>query len=124
MSRSLTIRRESVKLAVLVDHRDLRAAAVQVDADPTRSVIHGRSSSRIVRPRGRNPRGLELCSSGPEGRPPATRALGARAAGARPPLHDIKGGRLKFRRERGRGQVAAGVSQEGGTSGSVTALPV
>jgi hypothetical protein len=30
------------ELPVLVDHRDLRTPAVQVDADPTRSVIHGR----------------------------------------------------------------------------------
>ena len=30
------------KLAVLVDDRDLRAPAVQVDADPTRRVTHGR----------------------------------------------------------------------------------
>ncbi len=52
------------KLSVLVDDRDLRAAAVQVDADPARRVTHGRSSSRIVRPRGRNPHGLEACSSG------------------------------------------------------------
>ena len=33
-------------------------------------------------------------------------------------------GRLKFRREAGRGRGTTGVSQEGGTSGSVTALPV
>jgi hypothetical protein len=52
------------QLAVLVDDRDLRAPAVQVDADPPRRVTHGRSSSRIVRPRGRNPRGLQPCGSG------------------------------------------------------------
>ena len=34
-----------LKLPVLVDHRDLRTAPMQVNADPTRSVIHGRSSS-------------------------------------------------------------------------------
>jgi hypothetical protein len=53
------------QLSVLVDDRDLRSAAVQVDADPPRRVRHGRSSSQIVRPRGRNPRGLQACGSGP-----------------------------------------------------------
>src|SRR5437764_8849538 len=52
------------QLAVLVDDRDLRTPAVQVDADPARRVTHGRSSSRIVPPRGPNPRGLKACSSG------------------------------------------------------------
>ena len=52
------------QLAVVVDRRDLRAATVQVDADPTITVGHDRSSSRIVRPRGRTPRGLNACSSG------------------------------------------------------------
>ena len=33
-------------------------------------------------------------------------------------------GQAKFRRERGRGRGCSGLSQEGGTSGSVTALPV
>ena len=82
------------QIAVLVDDRDLRAAAVQVDADPARRVGHGRSSSRIVRPRGRNPRGLQACGSGrradflprdgslpsgpPRPRPFMTSTLGAR----------------------------------------------
>jgi hypothetical protein len=35
-----------------------------------------------------------------------------------------QGGRLRFRREAGRGRGDDWVSQEGGTSGSVTALPV
>ncbi len=41
-----------------------RAPAVQIDADPTRTVIHGRSSSPIVRPRGPNPRGLKRAVRG------------------------------------------------------------
>ena len=92
------------QLAVLVDDRDLRAPAVQVDADPARRVSHGRSSSRIVRPRGRNPRGLEACSSGrradflpparrtPPGPPEPARpfmtssATSSSEGGARPPI--------------------------------------
>jgi hypothetical protein len=50
VSQSLAIRRESDSSPVLVDDRDLRAATVQVDADPAITVGHGRSSSRIVRP--------------------------------------------------------------------------
>ena len=52
------------QLALLVDDRDLRPEAVQVDADPPRRVRHGRSSSRIVRPRGHHPRGPRRCGSG------------------------------------------------------------
>jgi hypothetical protein len=52
------------KLPLLFDDRDLRTTTVQVDADPAITVSHDRSSSRIVRPRGRNPRGLEPCSPG------------------------------------------------------------
>ncbi len=77
------------QLAVLVDDRDLRAPAVQVDADPARRVGHGRSSSRIVRPRGRNPRGLQLCGSGRRADflPPGRRTPSGPPRA--PALHDI-----------------------------------
>ena len=77
------------KLSMLVDDRDLRAPAVQVDADPARRVTHGRSSSRIVRPRGRTPRGLNACSSGRRADLLRPLAHEVRGAGA-PALHDIK----------------------------------
>jgi hypothetical protein len=68
---------------VLVDRGHERAAAMQVNADPARTVIHGRSSSRIVRPRGPIPRGLQT-AFGAEDRPPATRMTPRPPKPARP----------------------------------------
>ena len=64
VSRSLTIRRDSVSspcssMIAICERRRCRSMPTQRVA-----LAHGRSSSRIVRPRGRNPRGLEPCGSG------------------------------------------------------------
>jgi hypothetical protein len=78
------------QFSLLVDDRDLRTPAVQVNADPTITVTHVGPPSPIVRPRGRNPRGLNPRSSGRRADflPPA-RAPAARDRRSRPALHDI-----------------------------------
>lgn len=77
-------------LAVLADDRDLRTTAMPIDADPTRSVSHRRSSPRIARPRGCNPRGLQR-RFGAEDRLPATPHHSAVRVTAARALHGING---------------------------------
>ena len=64
---------------------------MQVDAEATRTVLHGRSSSRIARPRDPIPRGLQTAFPDVLTRtghlPPR---ITPRAARARPDLHNIK----------------------------------